>query len=838
MAQTNLREYIRKLNTLLEQGKSTDEVIHHCRHILQHFPRSVETYRVLGRALVQQNRWQEAAEIFRRILAVYPLDFEAHDTLGQIYAKLNDMKRAIWHTERAFEQQPNDEEVIKRLREWYAEFHNVHVDKIQLTAGAVAQQHIRNGLYDRALDVLTQALDKSPHRVDLRLLLAMTLWGAGHLVDAGEVALSVLKDLPDCLDANEIMVMLWLGEKRPSDAQRYLNRIEAVNPYIARELATGQPAPDDLVRLDELDYEKVAQHELTTESPDWFADLGEDLDISDSGQEGAFDTLFDETDDENWLDDDDLGPEFDLEDIEEEEPALEDLFGDDDEEELPPEEWLAELAEEDEAEEAPEGERTPTGLTGLLSSLDDGEEDDSWLADIQESGTEAEEPKPQHTPTGLTGLLSSLDDEEDDDWLAEVAELDDLDVDAIEQPSAEDTLAQEEQQRTPTGLTGLLSELDEEEDDFLEEVDFRELFPEDQAEAQAAEQTTEQRPSTSELPGSDSEDPLAWMKEAGIELSEEDEEPAFSDPYGLDDGGELHPIDEADPLAWARSSGIDIEEEETPAAGDEEEGIIFEEDPLAWMKEAGIELSEEDEAEQAQEEFTPPPVSSDPADATAQFGQSQEEDTGLEWLEDDELLEEMLDVESLAEEQAASAPLESMEWVEEEDDGFAPDGEAALFQEEEDDDGFDWLADQEEIAALEEADEEADLFAEPQAEQEVDWLADDAPLADVGEEDDFFAEPQAEQEADWLADDAPLADMSEEDDLFAEPQAEQEADWLTDDAPQQEEAPPTEATAMEAGLEWLEETEVLPQSEAQSELDAQLDWVEEGAPQATSEENL
>ena len=52
---TTLRAYLDELNLLLEQ-EALEEVIGHCRHILQHFPKNVETYRLLGRALLEKGR--------------------------------------------------------------------------------------------------------------------------------------------------------------------------------------------------------------------------------------------------------------------------------------------------------------------------------------------------------------------------------------------------------------------------------------------------------------------------------------------------------------------------------------------------------------------------------------------------------------------------------------------------------------------------------------------------------------------------------------------------------------------------------------------------------------
>ena len=99
-----------------------------------------------------------------------------------------------------------------------------------MTAGALAQQHIRGNLLTEALEGLDRALARNPERIDLQLLRARTLWLDGQRMDAAEAALNILEKLPYAIDANRIMTELWLAEQRPADAQVYLQRIEELDP--------------------------------------------------------------------------------------------------------------------------------------------------------------------------------------------------------------------------------------------------------------------------------------------------------------------------------------------------------------------------------------------------------------------------------------------------------------------------------------------------------------------------------------------------------------------------------------------------------------------------------
>ncbi len=272
MPEISLKDYFAKLNTLLGSS-AADEVVHHSRHILKYYPKNVIASRFLGRALVLLSRWDEGRDALRRVLSVVPDDYAAHLALSEANERMNRPDEAIWHLERAFEQRPNDKELIDALRGLYRRYRQVDNLKIQLTSAAVARQYLRSGAYTQAIDALRGALARMNDRLDLKLLLAQTLWEQGSKEEAAEIALEVLKILPDCLEANRIMAQLWLESGRPSDAQRYVNHLEGVDPYLAVELVQGEAPDDDVFRVEELDYGRSAQSEMTSARPDWLREI-------------------------------------------------------------------------------------------------------------------------------------------------------------------------------------------------------------------------------------------------------------------------------------------------------------------------------------------------------------------------------------------------------------------------------------------------------------------------------------------------------------------------------------------------------------------------------------
>ncbi|RMG72897.1 MAG: tetratricopeptide repeat protein, partial [Chloroflexi bacterium] len=546
MSNISLKQYLNKIDSLLEDGYY-DEAAFHCRHILSQQPKNIAAYRRLGRALVALSRWEDAGEVLRRVLSVAPDDKMAHINLSRVYDATKQPGRAIWHLERAYEQDPNNQTLIEQLRDLYYRHHGLEDVRLQLTAGSAARQYAANGLYDQAITVLSNTLKEAKDRVDLRLLKARIQREAGYHIDAAETAVDVLQTLPDCLEANFILAELWLSEQRPSDAQRYLSRIEPVDPYLALKLAYGHSAADDEVMLTEGDYQKETSRTLTEAAPDWLQEIGDEA-ISDASDEFTFDALDTEFNDELTTD--------------------------------------------------------ITDSNSLLEASDEADNLD-WLSDIEPSEESSED---QHPSTGMTGMLAALESAADN----------------------EENL-----------FDDLLNETEDDDLSWLEE----DAAPSEQFDWLAnADDTGEE---TSESPGpspqvtrqfsaeSDVNDPLAWLKESGIELV--DDAPGKFNQFAVeeDNGDFLSPADD-DPMAWLKESGIELVDDEAETAEGLAEDLEDEVDPLAWLKESGIELID-DTAKQT------PPVQPEPVDASDNIPEAD----SLDWLADDTLLDEMMDMEAL-----------------------------------------------------------------------------------------------------------------------------------------------------------------------------------------------
>ena len=267
MAQTSLRAYQDKLDSLLLEDKR-DAVIAHARHIIQSAPLNLRAWSQFAAALQADGRGDDAAAVWRRVLGARPLDFKTHWQLAQVYQATGQGERAILHAERAYDLRPKDAEAGALLRRLYAEVRGQDA-RPELSPGGLAQECIRDSQLEKALDILGEALSADGTRLDLRLLRTRALWLEGQRMAAAETADEILRQLPYAIAANRIMAELWLDEQRPSDARPYLERIESLDPYLAHQLAGSALPADDLITLDELaEADETAAGETPLELPD------------------------------------------------------------------------------------------------------------------------------------------------------------------------------------------------------------------------------------------------------------------------------------------------------------------------------------------------------------------------------------------------------------------------------------------------------------------------------------------------------------------------------------------------------------------------------------------
>ncbi len=276
MANISLRAYNNQIESLVEQGKN-DEAIAHCRHILKFFPKHVETYRLLGKAYLESQRFGDAADIFQRVLSSVPDDFVAHVGMSIIREDEGNLDAAIWHMERAFDVQSSNSAIQEELRRLYGKRDGEEPVRIQLTRGALSRMYAHGHLYPQSIGELRMALAAEPQRMDLQVMLARMYFMDRQRVNATKVASQLLNRLPYCLDANVIISEIFAETNRKSEAETHLLRTHELDPYrqyLSEQAETPEQVPDGAVTLEYLDWHAESAGITTPSTPDWATSLG------------------------------------------------------------------------------------------------------------------------------------------------------------------------------------------------------------------------------------------------------------------------------------------------------------------------------------------------------------------------------------------------------------------------------------------------------------------------------------------------------------------------------------------------------------------------------------
>ena len=289
MAKISLRIYNREIGTLIDQGK-IDEAISHCHHILKTFPKHLETYRLLGKAYLEAQRYNDAGDIFSRVLMSVPNDFVSHAGMSMIADEKNKPNEAIWHMQRAFEAQPSNAAVQGELQRLYGLRDGVEPSKIRMTSGALANVYVQGELYAQAIAEIMSVEAQDPDRMDMQVLLANAYFRSGQRVEASQIASSLLAKSPYCLDANRILVEILPETSRAENVQTYRHRVNSLDPYAAfakGSVFNTDDVPDASINLERLDWHPGSSPQLSSgwdnsasinldqdDQPDWLKSEG------------------------------------------------------------------------------------------------------------------------------------------------------------------------------------------------------------------------------------------------------------------------------------------------------------------------------------------------------------------------------------------------------------------------------------------------------------------------------------------------------------------------------------------------------------------------------------
>ncbi len=417
MARISLRAYNRDIEAMIDRNQ-IDEAFSHSRYILEFYPKHVDTYRLMGKALLEAQRFSDASDVFHRVLSSVPDDFIAHLGMSIIREDESNLNGAIWHMERSFEVQPSNAAVQVELRRLYGLRDGLSPQKIQLTRGALARMSAKSNLFSQAIAELRSVLSEDPQRPDLQVVLADMYAQSGSRMEAIETCNSLISKLPYCLEANRLLAEILPETERAERAQEFKDRLTELDPYYAHlspVVRSVAQVSEGAVTIERYEHPGESLSSQTPEQPEWATSLGITIDDETSEQEESLDWLLPDPEDTA------LQPEGD---------SLEDILqagGEDDESESI---LAAEEVEQPDVDEQPEWLVPDQGESSIQSDdvpivdllqpegeLEEGDEaetistEPSEVEQVPDWVSEAGEPSEVETPEWLRDAMEGVTEE-------------------------------------------------------------------------------------------------------------------------------------------------------------------------------------------------------------------------------------------------------------------------------------------------------------------------------------------------------------------------------------------------------------------------------------------
>jgi tetratricopeptide (TPR) repeat protein len=411
MLQIRLREYYERLAALSEAGEYT-QTTRDIRHVLQHYPRFIAGYLLLGKVLLSEGQYQQAAQQFKRVLAADPESATAHIGLANVFQQSESWEKAVGHLQLATELSPQDRALRQEFTHLLQIRNGDSAGSPDISRAALGRIYFSNRLYAKATRELHSVLAAEPERTDVQVTLADALWRDGQHLEAVQLCQKILGRLPLALKPNLILAAAWLDSPHPRQAAPFLDIARSLDPL---GLTADTYLPDDMRWTDAA--------EVSVHDDEWQVDT--DL-LAASGErtyswqevEQMSDTNRDDYEVPDWLNG--LGDEL-LDDEEAEDSPSSTETPED--EALP--DWLQSLVTRGDEEAPPTTAAEADAATTIspvdLSSESDDFEDEStvpdWLSEIR-SGLPEEAEEPSSDITAMP-IEAEVDTSGLPDWLQE-----------------------------------------------------------------------------------------------------------------------------------------------------------------------------------------------------------------------------------------------------------------------------------------------------------------------------------------------------------------------------------------------------------------------------------
>ena len=229
--------------------------------VLKYFPKNLDTYRLIGKLMLESRDYINAEKIFNVVLKVDPDDFVANLGMSLVSESRGNLDQAIHYMERSFELQPGNEAIQNEIKRLALSRDGIELSKVKLTRGALIHLYIQSDLIEQAIAEIRVGLHESPSRMDYRIALAKMLFRSGNHVDAVKTCIEIISQLPYCLEANKLLDQILVSENRSKNATIYRYRLIEMDPYyafMAPDTPTVQDVPDIAVLINDEEDDSTA----------------------------------------------------------------------------------------------------------------------------------------------------------------------------------------------------------------------------------------------------------------------------------------------------------------------------------------------------------------------------------------------------------------------------------------------------------------------------------------------------------------------------------------------------------------------------------------------------
>jgi Tfp pilus assembly protein PilF len=199
---------LKDANQLLAQ-KRCDQAIPHYLKFLEKYPSYSAAWNLLGLAYLCNSQPQEAVPSFQRALQVSPTFTDVHNNLGVAYMELKNYTEAR-------------NEFMKALQDTSYPVSGPYFNLAKL---AFLQES-----YEESRALAKKVADANPRAPGPLLLYALSLEKLGRQAEAAETYRSVLKTIPDNLEACYHLANLLLQQNQGCAAKEYFRKIVDADP--------------------------------------------------------------------------------------------------------------------------------------------------------------------------------------------------------------------------------------------------------------------------------------------------------------------------------------------------------------------------------------------------------------------------------------------------------------------------------------------------------------------------------------------------------------------------------------------------------------------------------